>query len=159
MRIKNDNIGIAAGRERALARVKAHDLGGIGGDQIDISRQRVAAPHDHLGIHDAKPRLDAGIAAGGVVDAVAERLVFERAAQLVGGDAVDRSLAVALPQRVLIVRRLQRRIGVINLPVRALIVLGRVEQILMQRLAVDRQALRRASAMAATPVPAETCIM
>ena len=37
--------------------------------------------------------------------------------------------------------RLQRRIGVIDLAVGPLVVVGRVDQILVQRLAVDRQAL------------------
>ena len=74
-RIEDGDIGIAAGGDRAFPRIKAHDLRGIGRDQIHVLRQRVAAAHDHLGVHDAKPRLDAGIAAGRVVDALAECLV------------------------------------------------------------------------------------
>src|SRR6202011_3128425 len=82
----------------------------------------------------------ARVAAGGVVDSFADRLVLERAAQLVGGDAVNRAVARGVPQRVLILLGFERRIGVKNLAVGAVVVRGRVEQVLVQRLAVDRQA-------------------
>ena len=70
-----------------------------------------------------------------------DQLVLERAAQLVGGDTVIRSLAGAEPQRILIVSRFQRRVGVINLAIGAFVVFRRIEQILVQRLAVNRQTL------------------
>ena len=50
----------------------------------------------------AEARLDAGVAAGGVVDALAHGLLAQRAAQLVGGDAVDGTVECALPQRLLV---------------------------------------------------------
>ena len=72
---------------------------------------------------------------------LAHGLLAQRAAQLVGGDAVDGAVERAVPQRLLVLRRLERGIGVIDLPVRQLVVLGRVQHVLMQALAVDRQAL------------------
>jgi len=36
----------------------------------------------------------------------------------------------------------KRRIGVIHLPARSLVVFGRVKQVLMQGLAIDRESLR-----------------
>src|SRR5262249_11388545 len=95
----------------------------------------------HLGVHDAKARLYTRIAAGRVVDPTAYGLVLERAAQLVRGDTMDRIVRGALPQRLLIVLRLQRRIGVIDLAIGTLVVICRIDEVLVQRLAVDRQTL------------------
>src|SRR5262249_42969360 len=79
--------------------------------------------------------------AGRVVDSTAYGLVLERAAQLIRGDAMDRIVRGALPQRLLIFLRLQRRIGVIDLAVGTLVVVRRIEQVLVQRLAVDSETL------------------
>src|SRR5260370_39970172 len=71
-RIEDRDVGVAAHRDRALARIKPHDPRGVAGDEVDISRRRIAAAHDHLGVHDGKPWLHSRIAAGGVVDATAD---------------------------------------------------------------------------------------
>jgi len=74
-----------------LRGLKPHDPRSVAGDEVDISPTTNSAAHDHLGVHDGKPWLDSRIAAGRVVDAAADGLVFQRTAQLVGGDAVDRA--------------------------------------------------------------------
>src|SRR5581483_11007515 len=88
-RVEDGDVGIAARRDRALARIEAHDPGGVGGDEVDVAGERIAAPHHHLRVHHGETRLDAGVAAGGVVDAPAHGLLAQRAGELVGGDAVD----------------------------------------------------------------------
>src|SRR4029453_11009491 len=84
---------------------------------------------------------DAGFATLGCVDAAAGGLVLERTTQLVGGDAMDQSVRRAVPQRTLVLRRFERGIGVIDLAVGTFVVGGRVVEVLVQRLAVDRQSL------------------
>ena len=68
-RVEQHDIGVGADRERALLRVEAHDLGGVGRDETDEVRQPVAALFDRLGIDQGQARRDPGIAAGRVVDA------------------------------------------------------------------------------------------
>ena len=88
-RIQNGYIGVAADRDRALPRIQPHDLGCVCRNQIDIAWKRVVTACNHLGVHHTEAGLDAGVAAGRVVDPVANGLVLERTAQLVSGDGVD----------------------------------------------------------------------
>ena len=62
------DVGVGADRERALPRIKPHDLGGVGRDQADKIDEAAAALFDRFGIDQRHARLDPGIAAGGVVD-------------------------------------------------------------------------------------------
>ena len=84
-------------------------------------------------------RFDARVAAGRVVNAVAERLFLEGAAKFVGRDAVDVTGQRAIPKRLLIVGGFERGIGVIDLAVGAFVVFGRIEHVLVQSLAVNRK--------------------
>ena len=63
-----NDVGVGADRQRALARIEAHDLGGVGRDEADEIPKAVAALFDRLGVDQRHARLDPGIAAGGVVD-------------------------------------------------------------------------------------------
>ena len=108
----------------------------------ETSPTKSARLYDHMRVHQREPRLDPGIAAGRVVDAPALQFHLKRAAHLVGGDRLDRAMAGRRPQRLLVLGEFERRIRVIHLPPRPLIVLGSVEQVLVQCLAVDREALR-----------------
>src|SRR5579871_3923720 len=56
-RIEDRDVGIAADGDRSLPRVKPHDPGGVARYEVDISRQSIAAAHDHLGVHDGQARL------------------------------------------------------------------------------------------------------
>src|SRR5262249_26785758 len=76
-RIEHSDVGIAAGRERTLLRIESHDLRRIRGNAVDEFLQRVAAPADHLRVHERHARLDTDVAAGGVVYAIALRLHLE----------------------------------------------------------------------------------
>src|SRR5262249_50461368 len=138
-RVGNGEVGVAACRDGTFARVEPHDLGGIGRYQIDEAGERIAASRHHLGIHHAETWLDPRIAARGVVDAPTHRLFAQRAAQLIGGHAVDGAHAGAVPQSLLVFGRLERGIGVVDLAIWQFIVFGRVQHVLVQALAVDGQ--------------------
>ena len=55
---------------------------------------------------------------------------------------LDGAVVGRLPQRLLVLGKFERRVGVVHLPARLLVVLGVVHQVLVQRLAVDRKAAR-----------------
>ena len=142
-----------------FARIEAHDLGGVGRDEADEVVEAVAALFDRLGVDQRQARLDPGIAAGRVVDAPPLQFDAQRAADLVGGDGLDRAVIGRLPQRLLVLGEFERRVGVVDLAVRLFVVLGIVHQVLVQGFAVDRHALGARRGDRATPVAAEVCIM
>ena len=54
---------------------------------------------------------------------------------------LDRAVVCRFPQRLLVRGEFQRRVGVVDLPVRLFVILGIVHQVLVQGFAVDREAL------------------
>ena len=143
-RVEHDDVGVAADRDRAFAWVEAQDARRVRRDDVDELLERIAALLHRLRVDHRHARLDAGVAAGGVVDAVAAHLDRQVAAHLVGADAVKMAVLQAVPQALLIALRLERRIRVVDLAVRLFVVLFGVEQVLVQRLAVDGIAARAA---------------
>ena len=141
-RIEQHDVGIGADRQRPFARVKPHDFGGIGRGQPDEIGEAVAAFRDHMRVHQGHSRLDPGIAAGRVVDPIALQFHLQRAAHLVSRDRLDRAVIGSRPQRGLVLREFQRRVGVEHLPAGTLVVFGRVKQVLVQRLPIHRKAAR-----------------
>ena len=97
-RVEQHHVGVGADCERSLPWVEAHDLGGVGGDEADEIRQSIAALLDRLGVDQREPRLDPGIAAGGVVDPPALQFDPQRTADLVGGNGLDRTMIGRPPQ-------------------------------------------------------------
>ena len=140
-RVEQHDVGIRADCQRPFPRIKAHDARCVRGDEPDKIGKTVAAFLDHMGVHQREPRLDAGIAAGGIVDAPALELDLERATHLVGGDRLDRAVPGRRPQRLLVLGEFQRGLSVVHLPTRPLVVLGAIEQVLVEGLSVDREAL------------------
>src|SRR5215831_11901377 len=140
-RIEDRDVGVAAHSDRTLPRIEPHDPGRVTGYEVNVSRQGISTAHNHLSVHHAEARLDSRVAAGCVVDPAADGLVLQRTAQLVGGYAMDRASHRSVPEHLLVLCRLQRRIGVIDLPVGALVVFGGVTQVLVQRLTIYGQFL------------------
>src|SRR3954468_14963219 len=143
-RIQHDDVGIAADGDRAFARIQPEDARRVRRHHVDELLERIAALLHRLGVDHRHARLDAGVAAGGVIDAVAAHLDRQVAAHLAGADAREAAMLQAIPQALRIAFRLERRIGVVDLPIRLPVILLGVEQVLVQRLAVDRVAARAA---------------
>ena len=106
-RIEQHDVRVGADRDRTLARVETHDLCRVCRDEADELREIVAALFDRFGIDQRHARLDAGIAAGRIVDAAALQLVFQRTADFVGGDGLDRAVIGRGPQRGVILGEFQ----------------------------------------------------
>ena len=141
-RIEQHDVSVRTDHQSALARVEPHDFGGVRRRQPDKIGEAVAAFGDHVRVHQGHPRLDPGIAAGRVVDPIALQFHLQRAAHLVSRDRLDRAVIGSRPQRGLVLREFQRRVGVEHLPAGTLVVFGRVKQVLVQRLPVHRKPAR-----------------
>ena len=108
VRIEDHDVGVAADRDRALARKQAEQLGGVGADEPDECR-RVDATFGHaLGEEHRQARREAGNAVRDLAercvlarDLLALRIVITRR-RMVGRDDVDHAAADVAPERLLI---------------------------------------------------------
>ena len=84
--IDDGDVGVAAGRYDSLLRVEAHDLGGVGGGDVNEALEGHAAPDDALGVGDADAGFDAVVAASYVGDGFEAGLLLPGGGNEIGGD-------------------------------------------------------------------------
>ena len=155
-RIDQHHVGVAARRDHALCVDRARGFLPRWSRSPARSVQGHPTFDDALGIDDSHPGFGAEIAAGDVFDCFSIKFDRERRREFVGGDGRHTVADQSVPQRPLIVRVLERGIGVIAEAARRAVVVSREAGIVMQRLGVRPPApSARASATASTPSRAE----
>src|SRR2546426_1244404 len=109
-RIEQDEVGIAAHRDRALLRVEPEDAGGIGRESGHEGLQRNPPPahafrvdHRHFGLEPGHAIRHLGEVLG------SRRLLLDRPRGVVAADGLDVARAQSVPQRGLIPRGAERR--------------------------------------------------
>ena len=107
--IDDDDVGIRADPDRALARIETPQLRRIDRRCPHVLRKREPAAPD-LGQHERHRGLDAEHAALAFPDALAVFLL-RGVGRMVGGDSIDLAAAQRLPQTRVIGRIAQRRIA------------------------------------------------
>ena len=150
LRVPDDDVGVGAGQDRALARIEVEDARDVGRGDGDEFVRRQAAGADAVGPQHRHAVFEA---AGAVRDlgevGEAEFLLFGRERAMVGRDHLQRAGAQAVPEIVLVLLVAERRAH--HAPRRVLpvlvVIFALVEhEMLDQRLAVDAHAVRRARA-------------
>ena len=89
--IVDDQIGVAAQGDRALAREQAEELGGLRAAGVDERVQVDAAALDAVGVDEIHAIFDAGNAVGDLGEIVAAHflLAVEVERRMIGGDRAD----------------------------------------------------------------------
>src|SRR5215468_62735 len=135
-RIHDGEVRVAARSDDALARIEAEDLRGVGGGDVGEALEAHATLAHTLREGDAEPRLRSHVAARDVLDGAPAELQFEARRILVGGQRGESAVHQPVPQRLLVLRELEGRIGVGAEAARGLVVLRVEAGVLVERLAV-----------------------
>ncbi len=136
--VDEDQVGVAADGDHALARVEPEQPGGRLGGELHELLDGEPVLRDPLGEQHVHPRLDAVVAAGHVVDHEAGQLGRARDGEVVGGHGVQVAEGDGRPERVLVGGRFQRRVVVVERAVGLGVVLAGEGQVVVQHLAEDR---------------------
>ena len=145
LRVPQDQVGIGANLQRALARVEIEDLRGVGAGQRDeVSHRQLAAVDAFIPEH-RHTVLDACRAIGDLAEVIAPcGFLLGAKAAVVGGGGVQVARLQATPQRLLMPTRAKRRAHYVaggGLPVGVAIHAVVQQQMAGQHLAVHRLTL------------------
>ena len=109
--IEDDEVGVGARLNRALARKEAEELGGLRRGRLDESVQVDAARRHAVRVEQMHAIFDARNAVGdfGEVAAAHFLLLVEVEGGVIGGDRVDLAAGQRVPEHLLVPRFAQRR--------------------------------------------------
>src|SRR3989304_1771379 len=138
--VHQGEVRVAARRDHTFARVETKNLRGVGRRDVGEALERHAALAHALREGDAEARFRADVAARDILDRPPPELELEARRVLVGRQRGEPAVDQAVPERLLVLGELERGIGVRAEAARRLVVLGVEARVLVQRLAVDRQA-------------------
>ena len=140
--VDDGDVGVAAGGDSALARIHAEYLGGVGRCDVHKPLQGHAALDHAFGVGDAHARLYAVVSAGYIGHRLEADLLFPSGGHKIGGDGGNPAVKQSVPQRLCVRGVFERRVGVILHSVGFAVVFGAEAGVVVQRFAVNRQALR-----------------
>ena len=144
VRIPEDEVGVAARRDHALARVQAGDPRGVRCEDLHEPLQREPTADNPLGVADEAACLDADVAARGRLEVRAGHLHRVRRRVFVRRKRRQTTVLEPAPERRAVLAGPEAHTDVVLRAVRLGVVVEREAHAVVQHLAVDRPAGRAA---------------